>query len=141
MKHIFIPIVLFFATLCLSSCYTTRLAIDDSQYNDQYIGCTYASIIDEFGPPSRTTPDGKNGTILIYEDIAINSDGYLSASGNAHMTSSKDVQYLHFYVDSNNYCYKTRSRFKKTEFNPVGTVVISTLGVLVFLLPVMIAGS
>lgn len=106
-------------------------------YNEAYVGKSYAQLIEEFGAPSRTTPDGLGGTILIYEDVTISSTGYVSRYGSANMTSSKDVEFIHFYVDSSNNCYKTKSRFKRSELN-TGLTVATVAGCLfVFLLPAM----
>lgn len=93
---------------------------------------TYANIIDQLGAPTRTTPDGQGGTILIYEDVSTSSNGYVTRFGNAYLQSNNDVQYLHLYINKDNYCYKTKSRIKNSELSVGSTVAAVLLGVLLF---------
>ena len=138
-RHIFLLILLSFV---LSSCYTTKLVVDDPQIEDEHIGLTYASIIDRYGAPDRTTPDGRGGTILIYETITNTSNGYITEFGDTGSKSYRQAEeYLHLYVGPDNYCYKTRSQYGKRAINIFDTVTAGLVGLGTIIVMIAIAGS
>jgi hypothetical protein len=102
--------------------------INEPKYENAYVGKSYSYIISSLGAPMRTTPDGNGGTILIYEYFSDESNGYVTNYGYIFSKTSRDVQYLHLYMNKNNICYATKSRFKYTE-KDTGGAIACALGV------------
>ena len=109
MKKILI-FVLSFVALCLTSCSTRYYDSLQPPLQEAFAGRSYAEIIDALGAPDRTTPDGRGGNILIYEDISF----YTQSAANSWTNSIASVTtankgYVHLYVDSSNHCYTVRT--------------------------------
>ena len=113
-------ISLMVATLLLQiavcSCRSTSLISIQPELERELIGKQYAEIIETMGAPERTTPDGKNGQILIYEEMKFLTDGHFN-----HWTrdiSAKTITekgYIHLYLDPTNACYAVKTNMEKEE--------------------------
>ncbi|MBO7143351.1 MAG: hypothetical protein J6T71_02880 [Paludibacteraceae bacterium] len=97
-------------SIILASCYSTKYVSLQDDYNAKLNGKSYADIIVLLGPPDRTTPDGKNGEILIYE---VKSQQGYSASNSIDLTESKKQTCI--FVDENKICYNVTTDDKKEE--------------------------
>jgi hypothetical protein len=65
MKRLLIIIVGFMLCSLMTSCYTTRLVpVGNQEITEIWRGQTKKDIIYKFGPPTRETSDGDNGTIF-----------------------------------------------------------------------------
>jgi hypothetical protein len=79
-------------------------------YNAQYNGKTHAELIELFGPPDRTTSNGKGGEVLIYEAKS-QQGGYSESS--VSLTEFK--KQTCFFVDENKVCYNVTTDDVKEE--------------------------
>ena len=61
-------VVLLVIGFSVSSCYTVRASYAGNPHLRQ-LGQSKASIIANYGPPDRTSDDGSNGQVLIYEQV------------------------------------------------------------------------
>lgn len=105
-----------FKSICLilagsvlfASCHTTQYVSLQDDYNAQLKGKNHAEIIELLGPPDRTTSDGKDGEILIYE---VKSQQGYSAKGkysnSLNLTESKKQTSV--FVDGNKMCYSVKT--------------------------------
>ena len=130
-------LILLIALFCLTSCYATKLLTDEPRYSNTYVGKSYSDIISSMGAPMRITPDGNGGTILIYEYFSDKTNGYVTDYGHIYSNTTRDVQYLHLYMNTNNICYKIKSQFKYTDLD-VGGTIVSIMGCIVLLIGIAI---
>jgi hypothetical protein len=105
-KYIVIAIL---AVITLSSCVSKTM--------DAWVGQHQSKLIASWGPPTRTSIDGKGGSVLIYEKYVdfgqrpgtARTDGY----GRTTYTAPQQRGYIKnrmFYVDQNGIIYSWRSR-------------------------------
>lgn len=98
--------------LLLTSCYTTTYYAHpvEEDYNNTYMYCTAASIIDKFGTPTRveTADDGQE--VIVYEK-------HLTPA-KRHQVSGDDAQgqkeYVKFYLDNDSRCTAVKSNRVET---------------------------
>lgn len=112
------------SSILLISCHTTQYVSLQDDYNAKLNGKTHAEIIELLGPPDRTTSDGKDGEILIYE---VKSQQGSSAKGkytnSINLTETK--KQTNVFVDANKVCYNVTTDDVKEEkvFDKKKTIV------------------
>ena len=74
------------------SCRTTSLVSVQPELEQQWIGRSYADVVDSLGKPEREVADVQDGKILVYESGAVR-----------------------FYMNSDSFCYAVRSNKQRTE--------------------------
>lgn len=135
-KIVSLPLIIciLISTTCLTSCHTYYRVSAADTYNKLYVGKSYNEIVTKLGAPDRTSPDGNNGTILIYEEFthktiatASNINYYNKTyTPSSHTTTS--TTYVHVYVDKNNVCYgvktnRTEGRSKFSIGKTIGLII------------------
>lgn len=134
----------------MNSCTTTRYVSVEPEFNQQWVGHTFADIINTFGAPDRQTENGNGGVILIYENFSTSSTTtgdywgygygwYYPFHGPTYRTTvTTDRQYAHFYIGEDYKCYLVRTNYLKAdgrEYSPtktiIGTAVGATVGIAV----------
>ena len=100
MKHF---ILLLSALALLTACGTTR-RVSASEGTAAWEGRTTSAIIRAMGDPARIDPDGKGGSILVYES----APDYSSPDYDilAPETSAAPRRYARFYLDNEGVCYR-----------------------------------
>lgn len=109
-------------SILLVSCYSTQYISMQDDYNAQYNGKTHAELIELFGPPDRTTSNGKGGEVLIYEAKS-QQGGY--SEGSVSLTESK--KQTCFFVDENKVCYNVTTDDVKEEMVYSKSLTIASL--------------
>lgn len=94
----------------LTSCYTTTYYTHPLQedYNNTYMYCTAASIIEQLGKPTRveTAADGRE--VVIYEKI------HAAAARKAKTAEDPQREYLEFYFDKDSRCTDVKTNRVET---------------------------
>lgn len=88
-------IYVFMATLMIvsaMSCRTTSLVSVQPELEQQWVGRSYADVVDSLGKPEREVSDLQDGTILVYESGAVR-----------------------FYMNSDSFCYAVRTTKQREE--------------------------
>ena len=88
-------IYVFMATLMVFSavsCRTTSSVSVQPELEQQWIGRSYADVVDSLGKPEREVSDLQDGSILVYESGAIR-----------------------FYMNSDSFCYAVRTSKQREE--------------------------
>ena len=100
MKH-FLLIV--WAAVMLTACGTyRRVPADPAQ---PWAGCSTSEILRAMGDPVRIDPDGKGGSILVYESAPdYDSPDYDILDPEA--SAARTRKYARFYLDDEGVCYK-----------------------------------
>lgn len=112
-------VVCFFMTSCMM---TQDVAVSDQEITDIWKGRTKKEIIYNFGPPTRETSDGADGTILVYEyNLGSNTATKTTYSEyNKTVREQSNTNYVNeyawFFMDSEDVCVGVRqNHFKKQE--------------------------
>ena len=80
------------------------------------MGKTYAEIIDALGAPERTTPDGRGGQILIYEEVTFHTEGSMNFwTRNYESITESSKGYVHLYITNEDICYAVKSNKTREE--------------------------
>lgn len=146
MKRLLIIIVGFMLCSLMTSCYTTQLVpVSDQEINEIWRGQTKKNIIYKFGPPTKETSDGDNGTILVYE-YNLGSNTTTKTTYNQYDNTKREQsntnyvnEYAWFYLNSEDVCVRVKNNhFKKQErtYNQgatIGVVMSSVLLGLAFI--------
>lgn len=143
MKKLTKVIAVFLAVcLLMTSCYTTQVVpVSNQEVEAIWKGQPKKNIIYKFGPPTRETSDGDNGTILVYE-YNLGSNTTTKITYNQYDNTKREQsntnyvnEYVWFYLNSEDVCVGVRNNhFKKKErvYDPgktTGVVFLSSLGV------------
>ena len=86
------------------SCTVPRYVSAEPVFNDEWVGQEYADIVQVFGAPDREVSDGRDGSIIGYQDAIteyIDDPYYL---GPTIIRQGKD--YTQFFIDEDDVCYK-----------------------------------
>ena len=138
-------LLLFFAQIFLTSCFTMRTIVEEriiktheEVMDDQCNNKTKSEILLKLGAPDRSTDDGNNGEILVFDDsyTITNASGSATtsiyeifgvpiASTNTSIKSveSKVEKEILFYVNKNNECYHWKTQgydFTKKVIDSIG---------------------
>ncbi|MBO4757517.1 MAG: hypothetical protein J5577_03590 [Bacteroidales bacterium] len=110
------------------SCTVPRYISAEQVYNDEWVGQEYANIVQTFGAPDREVSDGRDGSIVVYQDAItefIEDPYYL---GPTIIRQGKD--YTQFFIDENDVCYKVmtdRVIQDGRRISIIGTLSVATL--------------
>jgi len=58
------------AAVSLSSCAPAGYISKEAEFNNAWVGKTHQEIVAAYGAPTREVTDGKDGTILVYEEFS-----------------------------------------------------------------------
>ncbi len=115
MRPLVKPSVLLFATITF--CISVYGCTSTEKIMDSWTGSHESELFRSWGPPTRTTSDGKGGRILVYEHYVNlgQSPGRAQADawGNVTYTAPKQRGYVRtrmFYVDERGYIYYWRAQ-------------------------------
>ena len=100
MKHF---ILLLFALALLTACGTTR-RVSASEGTAAWEGRTTSEIMRAMGDPDRIDPDGKGGSILVYESAPDYSSPDYDILDPA--ASARARRYANFYLSDEGICYR-----------------------------------
>lgn len=123
MKRFLIIIVGFMLCSWLTSCYTNQLVpVSNQEVEAIWKGQPKKNIIYKFGPPTRETSDGDNGTILVYE-YNVGSNTTTKTTYNQYDNTKREQsntnyvnEHVWFYLNSEGVCVGVRNNhFKKQE--------------------------
>jgi len=90
------------AVLVFTACSTARRVSSDPA--QPWVGCTTEEIITAMGNPDRIDPDGKGGSIIVYEsEPGYDDPDYDILDPEA---SKRPRQYARFYLDNEGICYQ-----------------------------------
>ena len=79
-----------------------------------WVGKSYSEIVRHFGAPDRVEFDGKDGSILVYEDFTTTTNTDVDTHfGNFdpdyETTVKREKHYTHFFIDIDSQCYLVKS--------------------------------
>lgn len=128
-----------------SSCSLLRYRSLEEEYNKVWTGRSYAEIVEEFGAPDRIVPDGKDGSIAVYEKFTTTTltdvdthFGYFDPDYTT--TVSSDKIYKQFFIGSDDICYRVKSNEQELDPKSVRNNRLSwgiSGGILVFLVAIL----
>ena len=110
---------------------THTVTLSDYELRQQFYGKSKKDIINQYGPPTRETSDGGDGTILIYEDKGSFTTTTYDEYHTYYNTKSND-KYKWFYFDSKGKCTLVKSNCitkDVSEFNFAGPFILFLLTV------------
>lgn len=118
----FLRFLILIAFPALSSCSMLRFHSVEEEYNRAWVGKSYSEIVMHFGAPDRVEFDGKDGSILVYENFTTTTDtdvdthfGNFDPDYKTTVTRSK--HYTHFFIDNNSQCYLVKSNRVEMDSN------------------------
>ena len=122
MKRLLIIIVGFMLCSLMTSCYTTRLVpVGNQEITEIWRGQTKKDIIYKFGPPTRETSDGEDGSILVYE-YNLGSNTTTRTTYNQYDNTKREQsstnyvnEYVWFYLNSDDVCVGVKNNHFKME--------------------------
>ena len=128
----------------MTSCGTARryeqLPTVEEEMTQQWAGKEYSDIVQAYSAPDRIVPDGKDGSILVYETVSTSMSTSKSLMfDNYSTTVTEDKEYMHFFLNPEGFCYlvktnqlvdgtaraKASSRFWTTTLITIGAVAVS----------------
>ena len=114
MKKYFLLFV--FAVFALQSCRTTYDVSIQPELEQVFIGKSYADIIEAMGAPERVTPDGRDGQILVYEEMAFVTESSMNFwSKNVKSITQSSKGFIQLYMNPSNICYNVKTNRTKEE--------------------------
>lgn len=145
------------ACYTMVSCYVPYTISTTDDWKKLHIGASYNQIVTTYGAPHRQQPDGKGGTILIYEHTQSSSQSVATKSnvinnyrtGTQYYTPGVRTEYYNhtyydqFYIDANDRCYlvNTNVNHSRTgkKYDRKVTILLSTVfGTFAAMLPLII---
>ena len=97
-------IILLLAALALLTACGTSVRVSSADGTPSWEGRTTADILQAMGDPDRIDPDGRGGSILVYESAPdYSSPDYDILAPEA---SASPRRYAHFYLDEEGRCYR-----------------------------------
>ena len=125
MKKALLLLVFALAALFTTSCRTTYNVSLQPELENLLVGRTYAEIVDAFGAPDRTTPDGRGGQIIVYEDVRLRTDGSVNPwTRSISLATESSKGFMHMYLTDSDVCYQVRTNREKevSEFSKGKTI-------------------
>ena len=144
MKKALLLFVIALAALFTTSCRTTYNVSLQPELEDLLVGRTYAEIIDAFGAPDRTTPDGRGGQIIVYEDVCLHTNGTVNSwTRSISLATESSKGFTHMYMTDSDVCYQVRTNREKevSKFSlgkTIGLVAGLGGGYIAVLLPILL---
>ena len=98
----------------MSSCGTAKkleqLPTEEEELTQRWAGKEYSDIVQSYGAPDRVAPDGKDGSIIVYENFATTIDTEKGLVFDDYTTTvKKEKLYMHFFLDPEGYCYLVKT--------------------------------
>ena len=99
----------------MTSCGTARrleqLPTEEEELTQRWAGKEYSDIVQGYGEPDRVTSDGKDGSLLSYEDFATVMETEKSLVFNDDYTTTvrEKRSYTHFFLDQEGFCYLVKT--------------------------------
>ncbi len=132
MKNTLLLIDIIFTMLFVTACHTTYNVSLQPDMENLLIGKTYVEIVDAFGAPDRTMPDGRGGQIIVYEDIQLQTSGTMNPwTKHVSLATESSKGYTHMYMTEADVCYQVKTNREKevSEFSKGKTIgLIAGLG-------------
>ena len=101
MRKIFFISILLTLVAFVSSCRSSYNVSIQPELEQVFIGKTYADIVDVIGVPDRIMPDGKDGQVLVYEEMSFFTDGHYNRwSNNYESITQASKGFIHLYIMS-----------------------------------------
>ena len=112
-KYLLLIIVVAFA---LQSCRSTYEVSIQPELEQVFIGKSYGEIIESMGAPERTTPDGKDGQILVYEERAFVTESSVNFwTKNVESITQSNKGFIHLYINPSDICYNVKTNRTREE--------------------------
>lgn len=147
MKKTLLLVGIVLTALFSTSCRTTYNVSLQPELENLLIGRTYAEIVDAFGAPDRTTPDGRGGQIIVYEDIRLQTNGTINPwTKSVSLATESSKGFIHIYITDMDVCYQVKTNREKevSEFSKgktIGLVAGVGGGTLLTLLSILLINS
>ena len=147
MKKTLLLVGIVLTALFSTSCRTTYNVSLQPELENLLIGRTYAEIVDAFGAPDRTTPDGRGGQIIVYEDIQLQTNGTINPwTKSVSLATESSKGFIHIYITDMDVCYQVKTNREKevSEFSKgktIGLVAGVGGGTLLTLLSILLINS
>ena len=137
MKRLLIIIVGFMMCAWMTSCMTTQwVKVSDEEISEIWQGQTKKDIICKFGPPTRETSDGDDGSIIIYE-YNLGSSSTTTTRYNEYTNTKNEItntnyatEYVWFFLNSEDICVGAKNNHlikeEQTKLS-AGTMTLSVL--------------
>lgn len=115
MRRIFGFCIVAAVLAAMTSCGTARrleqLPTEEEELTQRWAGKEYSDIVQEYGEPDHVTSDGKDGSLLIYEDFATVMETEKSLVFNDDYTTTvrEKRSYTHFFLDQEGFCYLVKT--------------------------------
>lgn len=116
MRKIFFISILLTLVAFVSSCRSSYIVSIQPELEQVFIGKTYADIVDVIGVPDRIMPDGKDGQVLVYEEMSFFTDGHYNRwSNNYESITQASKGFIHLYMNPSDVCYNVRTNREREE--------------------------
>lgn len=99
-------------SILTTGCFSSRLtpSLIESSLTEKYVGQSSDVIISTWGAPIRTSPDGKGGTILVYEHNNFQKNSFISMPYVGTPDEDDEEEglkgtYAQFFIDADGICY------------------------------------
>jgi len=140
----------------MTSCGTAKrieqLPTEEEEMTQRWAGKEYSDIVQSYGAPDRIVPDGKDGSILVYEDVSTVMETEKSLVFDDYTTTvKKEKQYTHFFLNPEGFCYlvKTnrhipdtaRGQLMDKAGNRVGLTALGTIAAIGVFVPIILFAS
>ena len=98
----------------MTSCGAARryeqLPTVEEELTQRWAGKEYSDIVQAYSAPDRIVPDGKDGSILVYETISTSMSTSKSLMFDNYSTTVKeDKEYMHFFLNPEGFCYLVKT--------------------------------
>lgn len=120
--------------LSMTSCSYKYLVPLQPQYESMFLGKSHNYIVSTWGAPDRTTSDGEEGQILIYERTSMLSQAVATninvwtGTYTPGLYTTSNTLYVHLFVDKQGQCYRVMSNHAEqhidTRKNTQSTLII-----------------
>lgn len=121
MRRIVVFCIVATVLAAMTSCGTAKkleqLPTQEEELTQRWAGKEYSDIVQSFGAPDRIAPDGKDGSIIIYENVSTTYETDKSLVFDDYTTTVKnEKKFIHFFLNPEGSCYlvKTNRHFSDT---------------------------
>ena len=137
----------------MTSCGTSKyIPTEEEELTQNWAGKEYSDIVQSYGAPDRVETDGKDGSILVYEEFAtvINrqTDSRETVFGPSVTTTitNRDKKYFtHFFLNPEGYCYLVKTNrdvpgsARDKQFAKRFWIGVGIASGVLFVIPIMVA--
>lgn len=146
MKKLLHTLFIILATAAfLTSCRSSYDVPIQPELEELFKGKTYAEIVDALGAPERTTPDGRGGQILVFEEMTFRTEGSMNMwTRNYESITESSKGYVQLYMNADDICYAVKSNKtrEESEFSKGKTIgLVAGIGGGLAMLAAIIFGS